>query len=34
MMADDMTGQGGDFAPALLLDRVAEIMSKYRPTVP
>ena len=33
-MADDMTGQGGNFAPALPLDRVAEIMAKYRPIVP
>ncbi|MDB4967521.1 MAG: D-aminopeptidase [Myxococcales bacterium] len=31
-MADDMTGQGGNFAPALPLDRVVEIMKKYRPT--
>jgi D-aminopeptidase len=31
-MADDMTGQGGNFAPALPLERVAEIMSKYRPS--
>jgi D-aminopeptidase len=30
-MADDMTGQGGNFAPALPLERVAEIMQKYRP---
>jgi D-aminopeptidase len=30
-MADDMTGQGGNFAPALPLERVAEIMRKYRP---
>jgi D-aminopeptidase len=33
-MADDMTGQGGNFAPALPLDRVAEIMAKYRPVTP
>ncbi len=33
-MADDMTGQGGNFAPALPLERVAEIMSKYRPITP
>ncbi|MGZ3426341.1 MAG: DmpA family aminopeptidase [Polyangia bacterium] len=31
-MAEDMTGQGGNFAPALPLERVAEIMHKYRPT--
>jgi D-aminopeptidase len=30
-MANDMTGQGGNFAPALPLDRVTEIMRKYRP---
>jgi D-aminopeptidase len=29
-MADDMTGQGGNFAPGLPLERVAEIMRKYR----
>ncbi|HEX9103876.1 MAG TPA: P1 family peptidase, partial [Polyangia bacterium] len=33
-MADDMTGQGGNFAPALPLERVVEIMSKYRPITP
>jgi D-aminopeptidase len=33
-MANDMTGQGGNFAPALPLDRVAEIMSKFRPITP
>jgi D-aminopeptidase len=33
-MADDMTGQGGNFAPALPLERVVEIMHKYRPTPP
>ncbi|MCA1665060.1 MAG: P1 family peptidase, partial [Myxococcales bacterium] len=33
-MADEMTGQGGNLAPALPLDRVAEIMAKYRPTTP
>ena len=33
-MADDMTGQGGNFAPALPLERVAEIMAKYRPVTP
>jgi D-aminopeptidase len=32
-MAEDMTGQGGNFAPALPLERVAEIMRKYRPPV-
>ena len=30
--ADDMTGQGGNFAPGLPLDAVAEILSKYRPS--
>jgi D-aminopeptidase len=30
-MAEDMTGQGGSFAPALPLERVAEILRKYRP---
>ena len=30
-MADDMTGQGGNFAPALPLERVVEIMRQYRP---
>ncbi len=29
-MAEDMTGQGGNFAPALPLDRVVEIMAKHR----
>jgi D-aminopeptidase len=33
-VADDMTGQGGNFAPALPLERVAEIIHKYRPTPP
>jgi len=33
-MADDMTGQGGNFVPALPLERVAEIMAKYRPVTP
>jgi D-aminopeptidase len=33
-MASDMTGQGGNFAPALPLERVAEIMAKYRPVTP
>ncbi len=32
-IAEDMTGQGGNFAPALPLDRVAEILQKYRPTL-
>jgi len=31
-MADDMTGQNGNFAPGLPLEAVAEIMAKYRPT--
>jgi D-aminopeptidase len=31
-MADDMTGQGGNFAPGLPLERVAELMKQYRPT--
>jgi D-aminopeptidase len=30
-MADDMTGQGGNFAPGLPLDRVAELLARYRP---
>ncbi len=30
-MADDMTGQGGNFAPGLPLERIAEMMAKYRP---
>jgi D-aminopeptidase len=30
-MADDMTGQGGNFAPGLPLERVVEIMKRYRP---
>jgi D-aminopeptidase len=30
-MADDMTGQGGNFAPGLPLDRVAELLKRYRP---
>ena len=30
-MGSDMTGQGGNFAPGLPLERVAEIMKKYRP---
>jgi D-aminopeptidase len=32
-MADEMTGQGGNFAPALPLERVAAIMQQYRPAV-
>lgn len=31
-MAGDMTGQGDNFAPGLPLDRVVELMKKYRPT--
>jgi D-aminopeptidase len=30
-MADDMTGQGGNFAPGLPLARVQEIMKQYHP---
>jgi D-aminopeptidase len=30
-MADDMTGQNGNFAPGLPLERVAEIVQKLRP---
>src|SRR5262249_32718494 len=30
-MAGDMSGQSGNFAPGLPLDRVAELMAKYRP---
>jgi len=30
-MANDMIGQGGNFAPALPLERVAEIIQKFRP---
>ena len=29
-MADDMRGQGDNFAPALPLDRVVELLKKYR----
>ena len=29
--ADDMTGQNGNFAPALPLDKLVEIMARYRP---
>ena len=30
-MADDMTGQGGNFAPGLPLDRTSELLARYRP---
>jgi D-aminopeptidase len=30
-MANDMTGQGGNFAPGLPLEHVVEIMKRYRP---
>jgi D-aminopeptidase len=30
-MASDMTGQGGNFAPGLPLDRLTELLRKYRP---
>jgi D-aminopeptidase len=30
--ANDMTGQNGNFAPALPLDKLVEIMARYRPT--
>jgi D-aminopeptidase len=30
-MSDDMTGQSGNFAPGLPLDKVVEVMAKYRP---
>jgi len=30
-MAGDMEGQGGNFAPGLPLDRLVELMKKYRP---
>jgi D-aminopeptidase len=30
-MADDMTGQGGNFAPGLPLDKVQAILERYRP---
>lgn len=30
-MADDMTGLGGNFAPGLPLDRVVELLQRYRP---
>jgi D-aminopeptidase len=32
-MAGDMTGQGGNFAPGLPLDRLVEIMQRWRPTL-
>jgi D-aminopeptidase len=32
-MAPDMTGQNGNFAPGLPLDRVVELMRQYRPAV-
>jgi D-aminopeptidase len=32
-MAGDMTGQGGNFAPGLPLDRLVEIMERYRPNL-
>jgi D-aminopeptidase len=31
-MAEDMTGQGGNFAPALPLDEVVELLRRYRPS--
>jgi D-aminopeptidase len=30
-MAEDMTGQGGNFAPALPLERAVELVGRYRP---
>ncbi len=33
-LAEDMTGQSGNFAPALPLERVVELMGKFRPTPP
>jgi D-aminopeptidase len=33
-MAPDMTGQGGNFAPGLPLERVVELMRRYRPAGP
>lgn len=33
-MASDMVGHGGHFAPALPLDRVVEILRRYRPSIP
>jgi D-aminopeptidase len=30
-MAGDMDGQGGNYAPGLPLDRLVEMMKKYRP---
>ncbi|MBI4511528.1 MAG: P1 family peptidase [Deltaproteobacteria bacterium] len=32
-MAPDMTGQGGNFAPGLPLDKVVALMDRYRPKV-
>jgi D-aminopeptidase len=31
-MAGDMVGQGGNFAPGLPLERVSELLAKYRPS--
>jgi D-aminopeptidase len=33
-MADAMTGQGGNFAPALPLEETVELVRKYRPAIP
>ena len=33
-MADDMVGQGGNFAPGLPLERTVELLRKYRPAGP
>jgi D-aminopeptidase len=33
-MADVMTGQGGNFAPALPLEDTVELVKKYRPALP
>jgi len=30
-MAGDMVGQGGNFAPGIPLERMVELMKKYRP---
>jgi D-aminopeptidase len=30
-LAEDMTGQGGNFAPSLPLERVVELLNRYRP---
>ena len=32
-MAGDMTGQGGNFAPGLPLDRLVEFMRRFRPAL-